>query len=125
MLRCMKPRIAELRARKKWTQEELAAEVGLSVSTIQKYEQNKGGLQALEKIEPIAKALGVHPLALLSEDAERLLNAEHQGYDETTLVEAIRLALETAEGHRLKMRPEQIAKMAVVFYQARFDTPEE
>jgi len=125
MLRRMKPRIAEIRKRKGWSQDDLAIAVNLSKSTIQKYEQNKGGLQALEKIEPIAKALGVHPLALLSEDAERLLNAKELGYDETTLTEAIRLAIETAEGHRLKMRPEQIARMAVVFYQARFEAPKD
>lgn len=125
MLARMKQRIAEFRNRKGWTQEQLAERVGLSTAVIRKYERGGGGLAALGKIEKLAEALGIHPLALLSEEAERLLNVKARGYDEMTMAEALTIALETSQQRNLPLSPEQLAKMALMFYESRFGIPNE
>jgi transcriptional regulator with XRE-family HTH domain len=115
----MKLRVAEIRKRRGWTQERLAEEANMTLHVLRKYEQDKGGMSSLDKIDKLAKALDVDPLVLVSEDAERLLNVHDRGYDEPTMVEALTMALETVEQKRLRMKPEQIARMALLFYETR------
>ena|SRR5690625_363557 len=63
-------RVAELRRRRGLTQEDLADRTGLSVPTIKKIEQGRGGAR-METYHTIARALGVVTLAFVTPQAPK------------------------------------------------------
>jgi transcriptional regulator with XRE-family HTH domain len=62
-------RIAELRAARGWTQEELAVRLRMTVRRVRRYEA--GGNLTLRTLERVAKALAVTPRALLDPPLSR------------------------------------------------------
>ena len=60
-------RIRETREDRGWTQEELAERAGVTQGTISRIETGKVTSLDLAVFEKLAKALGVHPAALIEE----------------------------------------------------------
>ena len=60
-------RIRETREARGWTQEELAERAGVTQGTISRIETGKVASLDLAVFEKLAKALGVHPAALIEE----------------------------------------------------------
>ncbi len=58
-------RVKTLRDAKKWTQQELAAESGISVTTISRYENERVTMFSAKVLDRLASALDVDPGLLL------------------------------------------------------------
>jgi transcriptional regulator with XRE-family HTH domain len=118
----MQPRIREYRKRLGLTQQEFAAKVGVHLSVIKAWETGRGGFEALNKVQSIADALGIHPLALLSREAETwLLNdpvprAEHI---HNVVQECARKAIALDQAEQLRMPPEELANLIARFVVSR------
>lgn len=70
-------RIAELRENKGLTQAELAQVLGVDTSTIRNLERNRSGLQAIERVINLCKALDCQ-----AEDLIKYVEAEEMGINE-------------------------------------------
>lgn len=114
-------RLKEFRERLGLSQAALAEKANVSFHVITKYEQNKGGLSSLQKIENLATALNIHPISLISDEWESFENIKAQGVDQKILSESIGLAMKTIDDQGYSLTPEKMAELAVIFYQARIE----
>lgn len=118
----MQPRIREYRKRLGLTQQEFAAKVGVHLSVIKAWETGRGGFEALNKVQSIADALGIHPLALLSREAEIwLLNdpVPRAEYIQNVVQECARRAIAIDRAERLQMPPDELASLIARFVISR------
>lgn len=113
----IRERILDLRASKKWTQEEMASALGLSLSALRRLEQ---GRQAwtLEQIDTVAKHFGVPALSIFEGRASAAQPAIATAVERGDPVRALRAladALEAAPGPEL----DPTARRLLSAYQAK------
>lgn len=94
-------KIKKMRLAVGMSQEDLANKIKMSISSVKKYEG--ATYLNLETIEDISKALGVHIITLISDDAENLFDLFIKQYNLTNLdqkeIDKLKIEFEFALGY--------------------------